>query len=197
MVRAGISGILFRGLDDVGAALRSALGHADERCLARLVTDAMAPAVPPEARVLIEFCMEHARSAPTVAEIASELGVHRKTLVNWMMQAHLPTPSAVTAWCRILLAARRLDEPGRSVEHVALDLGFGSASELRNMLRRYTGLRPGEIRERGGFNFVLELFLRERAGGVPHRELPVARRRTVRHSRRPYIRRSLRSPHPA
>jgi len=146
--------------------------------------------------MVIEYCIEHARAAPTVAQLAAAIGVHRKTLVNWMLQDHLPPPRAITGWCRILLAARLLEDPGRSVESVALDLGFGSGTELRNMLRRYTGLRAGEIRGRGGFQQVLHLFMQGReqplpslpaapANGsydsvhIPLPELPVAHRRTV------------------
>jgi AraC-like DNA-binding protein len=162
MMHAGISGILIRGLDDVGTALRSALECADDRCVTETVTDAVAPLIPAEGRMVVEYCIEHARAAPTVAEIASAIGVHRKTLVNWMTQARLPTPRAVTAWCRLLLATRLLEDPGRSVESVALELGFGSGTELRNMLRRYTGLRPADVRGHDGFQHVLELFIHER-----------------------------------
>jgi AraC-like DNA-binding protein len=179
MMQAGVSDILFRGLDDPRQALRSALDRADERCIAEFVTDAVGALIPAEGRMVVEYCIEHARAAPTVEKIASAIGVHRKTLVNWMTQARLPPPRAVTAWCRLLLAAWLLEDPGRSVESVALDLGFGSGTELRNMLRRYTGLRPAEVRGGGGFQQVLQLFIHQRQEHAPHPELPVARPGTV------------------
>jgi transcriptional regulator GlxA family with amidase domain len=60
-------------------------------------------------------------------------------------------------WCRLLIAARMLEDPGRAVEHVALLLDFPSGASLRNMLKRYTGLRPLEIRENGGMRCVLHI----------------------------------------
>lgn len=161
MARAGISGIIFRGYDDVGSALRSALARAEDLSVAEAVSRAITPLISPEGRTIVEYCIEHARAAPAVSEVAAAIGVHRKTLVNWMASAGLPAPSAVIAWCRLLLAARLLEEPARSVECVALDLDFGSATELRNMLRRYTGLRPTEVRQRGGFGFLLKLFTQQ------------------------------------
>lgn len=179
MVHSGISGIVFREVDDPGRVIRSALECAEDRRLAEAVTGAIGPLVPAQGRTFVTYCIEHARAAPTVAEVASSIGVHRKTLVNWMLQAGLPTPRAVTAWSRILLATWLLGDAERSVESVALDLGFGSASELRNMLRRYTGMRPAQLRGRGGFPRVLELFLHQRRADVAHREPLIAHRRTV------------------
>jgi hypothetical protein len=40
---------------------------------------------------------------------------------------------------------------------------FASATALRNMLRRYTGLRPQQVRERGGLRCVVEAFRRSLA----------------------------------
>jgi AraC-like DNA-binding protein len=179
MVHAGISGIVFREVDDPGRVIRSALECAEDRRLAETVTGAIGPLVPTQGRTFIAYCIEHARTAPTVAEVASSIGVHRKTLVNWMLQAGLPTPRAVTAWSRILLATWLLGAAERSVESVALDLGFGSASELRNMLRRYTGMRPAELRGPGGFPRVLELFIHQRRADIAHREPLVSHPRTV------------------
>ena len=68
--------------------------------------------------------------------------------------------SAMIAWCRLITAARLLEDPGRTVEQVALLLDFPSGASLRNMLKRYTGLAPGEVRENGGMRCVIHAFLR-------------------------------------
>jgi transcriptional regulator GlxA family with amidase domain len=94
----------------------------------------------------------------TVADAAAALGVHRKTLVDRLATAQLPTPSAMIAWCRLTLAAQMLEDPARSVEQIALLLDFSSAASLRNMLKRYTGLSPREVRENGGLRCVLHAF---------------------------------------
>lgn len=52
-------------------------------------------------------------------------------------------------WCRLLAAAVLLEDRGRPVDHIALELDFPSGAAFRNMLKRYTGLSPAELRARG------------------------------------------------
>jgi len=158
LARAGVSDLILRGVDDVGIALRSALTTAQEHCVAKQVLDAIAPLVPPGIVPFLRYALEHARQAVSVTDAASALGVHRKTLVDRLASARLPTPSAMIAWCRLTLAAQMLEDPARSVEQVALLLDFSSSAALRNMLKRYTGLSPREVRENGGLRCVLHAF---------------------------------------
>ena len=60
-------------------------------------------------------------------------------------------------------AARLLDDPGRTIEQVALKLDFPSGAALRNMFKRYTGLRTTEVRENGGVRCLVHTFKRELA----------------------------------
>ena len=61
------------------------------------------------------------------------------------------------------MAARLLEDPGRTIEQVALKLDFASGTALRNMFKRYTGLRTTEVRENGGVRCLLHAFKRELA----------------------------------
>lgn len=158
LARAGVNDLILRGVDDVGVALRSAIASAQDHCSAEHVLEAIEPIVPATVVPFIGYCLEHARRALSVAEVATALGVHRKTLVDRLTAASLPSPSAIIAWCRLILAARLLEDPARSVEQVALLLDFPSGASLRNMLKRYTGLRPAEIRENGGMRCVIHVF---------------------------------------
>ena len=160
LARVGVNDLILRGVSDVGVALRSAIVSAQDHCGAKHIIEALAPMIPPSIVPFMGYCLEHARHALSVSEVATALGVHRKTLVDRLAAASLPTPSAMIAWCRLLLAARLLEDPGRSVEQVALLLDFPSGASLRNMLKRYTGLRPGEIRENGGVRCVLHVMKR-------------------------------------
>lgn len=165
LTKAGVDDVLVREYEDPGTLLRGVLASARGRRTASEVLPTVAPHVMPEVLPIIACCLEHAGRPTSVADIARELGVHRKTLVNRMSVAGLPTPSAVIAWCRLLLAARLLEDPGRSVEHVALALEFGSGTALRNMLRRYTRLRPADVRAGGGLQSVLRLFIQALRAG--------------------------------
>lgn len=157
---AGAHELLFHGIDDSGVALRSVLASAGQACAASQVLSAIAPDVPPTLFPLFEFCLSYPERATSVQAVAQVLGVHRKTLVNYCAQASLPPPGAVLAWCRLLLVGHFLETPGRTVEGIALRVEFASATALRNMLRRYTGLRPQQVRERGGLRCVVDAFHR-------------------------------------
>ena len=157
---AGAHELLFHGIDDSGVALRGILTSAGQACAAAQVLGAIRDDVPPALLPLFEFCLAYPERATSVQAVAHALGVHRKTLVNHCAQASLPPPGAVIAWCRLLLVGHFLETPGRTVEGIALRVEFASASALRNMLRRYTGLRPQQVRERGGLCCVVDAFRR-------------------------------------
>jgi AraC-like DNA-binding protein len=127
------------------------------------------PMLPATVRPIVEHCVLRARTPLTVAGVARALGVHRKTLVNKLRRAGFPGPRAIIGWSRLLLAAHALEDPGRPVERIALDLEFASATAMCNMLRRYTGLRPREVRENGGVACVLHLFTRALGDAPPTR----------------------------
>ena len=158
LARAGVNDLVLRGVDDVGVALRAAIAAAQDHCGAREVLTLVEPLVPPTVLHFIRFCLENGRRTLTVEEVARALGVHRRTLVERHSAAGLPSPSAMIQWCRLLIAARLLEDVGRAVEHVALLLDYPSGTALRNMLKRYTGLRPAEVRENGGMRCVLHIF---------------------------------------
>lgn len=165
--QAGAHELLFHGIDDSGVALRDVLTSASHAAAAEEVIREIGADVPPILQPLFEFCLAYPKRATSVQAVAQVLGVHRKTLVNYCAQAGLPPPGALIAWCRLLLVGRLLERPGNTVEGIAHEVEFASATALRNMLRRYTGLRPQEVREHGGMRCVVEAFRRSvaRRGG--------------------------------
>jgi hypothetical protein len=66
--------------------------------------------------------------------------------VNQSRAEEFRPPGAVIAWCLLLLTAGLLAAPGVTVKRIAVQLNFPSATALRNMLKRYTKLRPGDLR---------------------------------------------------
>ncbi len=161
MAHAGVHELIMQGFDDVGIALRTVTESAARRCAASRVMDALGRDLPATVLPFVHFCLERGWSTPTVTEAAAYLGVHRKTLVYRFRSTGLPSPSAMIGWCRLFTAAHMLEDPSRSVSTIALSLDFSSSAALRGMLRRYTGLRPQELRARGGLDAVLSCF-RER-----------------------------------
>ncbi|MGQ0537484.1 MAG: helix-turn-helix domain-containing protein [Gemmatimonadaceae bacterium] len=158
--RAGVNDLVLCDVDDVRATLRNALARAEDHCTANFVMDQLGRGPSQPMLNVIRTCLERGRRALTVGELAGELGVTRKTLSDWTRQAGFPPPKAVISWCRLMMCARLLEDPGRTIEQVAMLADFPSSTSLRNMLRRYTGLRPVEIRENGGLRCVLHAFKR-------------------------------------
>ncbi len=158
LVRAGANELIIRGRDDVGVTLRATLMSAKEHCTTERVMFAVGEALPRPVREIVEFCLANASRVRTVEEVAIGLGVNRRTLANRLSVLGAAPPSEIVGWCRLLQAARMLEDRGRSVEEVALALDFSSATGLRNMFRRYMGRRPSQIRESDGFGLVLRSF---------------------------------------
>jgi len=160
VVQAGANGIILEGVEDEGVALLDAIEHAESECVARLVMAEVGPLLREEARPVVEYCLAQARRPMTVDDVAAALGACRRTLGRRLLRAGLPSPQATIGWCRLLAAAQAMEEGGRTLEQVALRLEFPGAASLRNMLLRYTGLRPRDVREGGGLRCVLAAFRR-------------------------------------
>ncbi|HEX6313364.1 MAG TPA: helix-turn-helix domain-containing protein [Gemmatimonadaceae bacterium] len=159
--RAGVSQLVFQGVDDLKPALRSAVDAAIDQASAAALAEQFEPHIPAAVMPFLRYCLEHARRDISVEEVAAAMGVHRKTLVERLRAARLPSPRTMIGWSRLLIASRMLDDPGRTIEQVALKLDFPSGAALRNMFKRYTGLRTSEVRQNGGVRCLVHAFRRE------------------------------------
>jgi AraC-like DNA-binding protein len=174
MARAGVHDLVRAGFDDVGFALGVALASATANCVIETVRGELEQLVAREVWPFVSWCLTRAHGAISIRAAAEALGLDRRTLVRRLDRAGLPHPRRIAGWCRVIAAARLLDEPIYTLEQVALRLDFPSGTALRNMLRRYTGLRPRELRENGGVRCVIHLFKRELAGERPGAAMPPA-----------------------
>lgn len=158
MARAGASQLVIRDLHDTRSDLRAALDLADDDAVADLAIAALGRAVGSDAWSIVEHCLQHARDAERVEDVARALGVTRKTLALRLREAGLPSPKEIVFWARLLLATYLMGQPRHSIEWIAHELGFASGAALHNATRRHTGLGLREIRRRGGFVYVLARF---------------------------------------
>jgi AraC-like DNA-binding protein len=159
MANAGVTDLIRAGFDDDGLALRSALRNAAINCTSNFVRSHIAGVIPEDALPIVMFILDEARASLSVSEIARALGMSRRTLLRRLQRDRLPAPRSLIGWCRLILAARLMEDAGRTIESVALTLDFPSAASLRNMLWRYAHLRPTEIRGDGGARAVLQQFV--------------------------------------
>ncbi len=158
MSEAGVHEFMFVGVDDGGMAIRSVIASAQRACAAARVSARLVPILPERLGHITHACLMHPDKGRTVAGLAEVLGVHRKTLLNQCARAGGPAPAELIGWCRLMLAAHLQAATGQTVEWVALELDYPSATSLRNAMKRYTGLRAGEVHERGGLSTVLQAF---------------------------------------
>jgi AraC-like DNA-binding protein len=164
LTQAGADTFIISGYDDLGLSLRQRLAFAWSRRAAEDALAALAPWETPESAPILTYCLYHSAEPLTVHAVADALSIDRSTLGRRLAAASLPAAGHLISWCRLLCAARWLEDPDRTVEQAALVLGFGSGSALRNMYRRYVRLPPREVRARGGLTCVLSLLVRELSG---------------------------------
>lgn len=164
MSEAGVHEFMFVGVDDAGMAIRSVIASAQRACAAARVSAALTPLLPERLAHIAHACLMHPEKGRTVAGLAAVLGVHRKTLLNQCAHVGGPAPSELIGWCRLMLAAHLQAATGQTVEWVALELNYPSATALRNAMKRYTGLRARQVLDRGGLATVLQAFVKRLPG---------------------------------
>lgn len=165
LVQAGVHELVFRGVDDSSTAFRQTLARASQASAGHQVLDALGEHLTPDAMAIVQTCVQYAWPDFSSRALAQVLGVNVKTLVKHCRTSGLPSPGALLNWLRLMVVAYLLEAEGRALEHVAAAFGLESASPLRNLMKRYTGLRALEVRTGGGLKVVIEAFLRPDAFG--------------------------------
>jgi AraC-like DNA-binding protein len=165
LVHAGVHELVFRGVDDTAEAFRHTLARATQTSAAREVLNGLRTHLTSDAMEIVETTVQYAWPGFNSRALANVLGVNVKTLVKQCRTSGLPSPGALLNWMRLMVVAYLLEAEGRALEHVAAAFGLESASPLRNLMKRYTGLRSLEVRDGGGLKIVIEAFLRDDAFG--------------------------------
>ncbi|MEP6690237.1 MAG: helix-turn-helix domain-containing protein [Gemmatimonadaceae bacterium] len=161
--RFGIDGLVVADQDDEPRRMLGLIEQADARGVVEMLRRSIID-VKPTVRdaTLIAVTRAHERLSPeTLARI---LGVRRKALSERLSQSGFPTAQRLIAWGRLIVAARMLEDSGRSADSVALALDFPSGSAFRNTCQRYVRSAPHQIRAGGGAHFVIAAFLDEARG---------------------------------
>lgn len=172
LTAAGVHQFLFTGMTDSGIVFRDVIAAARRGCAADWVMTRLAPHVPPRLQRCAEAVLSNPERVTTVPALATELRVHRKTLFNWCENARFIPPGELIAWARLALVGFHLENTGCTVETIALDLAYPSDTTLRNTIKRYTGRRAQEVRDRGGLDLVVAEFVQRVAAhrGTLHEE---------------------------
>jgi AraC-like DNA-binding protein len=157
-VRAGPVRLVLDDTDDVGHAVREAIEDGDIAPACADTARVIAAYVPSAAKPVFHYCIMNVRRPLTVVDVARAVGVHPRSLHRRLSALGLPSPSSSISWSRLFVAVHLMNDASRSVEHVALHLRFSSGSALRNMLKRYSGLTPSELRRPEGLSRIATIF---------------------------------------
>lgn len=167
---AGAHQFLFLGMEDYGVSLRAVLDLAKRQCGAEWVMERLSRVVPSLLHPMLEATLARPDAIRSLPDLASAIGVHRKTLFNHCRRVGFLAPAELIAWARLAMVAYMLETTPCTIERIAIELGYASDTALRNTIKRYTGQRAGEIRAAGGVDPViqaLEARLRRGPGGDP------------------------------
>jgi AraC-like DNA-binding protein len=154
LVLAGAHRLVFHGIDDTGIALRSILNAAQQASVGERAAAELMQVVPPKLAAFVSHVTRYP-ATQRVSQVAEALGYHRKTLVNHCVQAQFISPHELLCWCRLAVAGELMASSCRTIQAIAMQLDFPSDTSLRNMMKRYTGLKASEVRERGGARCVV------------------------------------------
>jgi AraC family transcriptional regulator len=94
---------------------------------------------------VVELLHERAPAAPSLADLATEAGVHPAHLARAFRQRFGMTVCEYSRNLRLEWAAARLSEE-RSLARIAVEAGFADQSHFTRAFRRHFGVTPGRYR---------------------------------------------------
>jgi len=156
---AGATEIILGEFDELDLIANKIVDIGIASGVANRVDAAIEGIVPAHLRDFFLFSVANARYGMSVEGTVARLQKSRKTVSNWLLAAQLPPPARIVGWARVLVAARMLEDTTRSAEKVARELHLMSGTALRNLMKRYLHCSPDVLRQRGGFEYALTVFV--------------------------------------
>lgn len=96
----------------------------------------------------------------TVNDLARRLYMSRRALGRRLAAARLPVPSHWLQVARLLRVISRLQNSEASIFSVGYEMGYPDGFAVSNQMHRLLGYRPSDVRERLGWEWVFETWLR-------------------------------------
>lgn len=172
----GVAEVLVRGMEDTPQGIAGAVRHAQRSVLRGTMQEVVPPYVAGPARLLLLAAAEAIARGGHAPDLAAALHVTETTVMRRCERLCLPPPRRLLAWARVLLAARLLDQPGRTSQSVAYACGYATEAGLRRVIREFLGTGVTELRRRGALEVAAGAFLAElrrlRAAGREARPVP-------------------------
>jgi AraC-like DNA-binding protein len=143
---------------ELRGALQAVLARERSRLRRIHAAAACVPLVAIGAREAVRYAIENGDRPMGVPHLAASIGTPRKSLDRYLSLNTPLTAREIIVWGRLLAIGIELDDPNVTVASISPALRFTSASALRNLLQRHTGLTPSELRARGGLQEILSRF---------------------------------------
>jgi len=118
--------------------------------------------LPPLAQEAIRWAIEHAESRPHVSDLAAALAMSPRAFLREMKGLGLGSPRDLLLWGRLIRASHLLERSSETVESVAFHFGYATGGALGKALKRHVGYSPTELLKRGGLDWTLQVFQKER-----------------------------------
>ena len=99
----------------------------------------------------------------SVSAMSRSLYLSRRAIGRRFMSRGLPVPSHWLQMARLLRVAVKLQTTEATVASLAIDHGYPDGFSVSNQMERLIGHRPSEIRERLGWEWILEAWLKREA----------------------------------
>jgi AraC-like DNA-binding protein len=121
-----------------------------------------------ETRRIIRRIVELSAEVRTLTAVSRGVYLSRRALGRRFRDRGLPVPSHWLQFCRILRVVIKLQNSDLSLHEVARTFGYPDGFTLSNQMDRLVGARPSLARERLGWEWVVESWLRMewRGGGL-------------------------------
>ena len=114
-----------------------------------------------ETRRIVRRIVELSAELKTLTALARGVYLSRRALGRRFKKRGLPVPSHWLQFCRVLRATMKMQGSGRSVHEAARSLGYPDGFTLSNQMDRLVGVRPSVARERLGWEWVVEAWLKK------------------------------------
>ena len=117
---------------------------------------------------LLRRIMELSAELKSVSALSRSLYLSRRALGRRLMTRGLPVPSHWLQLGRLLRLSTRLQNTEANIASIAYDYGYPDGFSLSNQMQRLVGVRPSQVREYLGWEWIFEAWLRKEAdeGGL-------------------------------
>ena len=163
--RWGVSEVIVHGVEDTPSGILRAIRFAQGKVLQELMEEILPPYLPGKVRRLLFAAAEAVAAGGHSPDLAAVLGVTETTVIRRCERLRLPPPRRLLAWMRVILAARLLQDQGRTSQSVAYACGYANEAGLRRVFQNFLGTSVTELRRRGALETATGVFLAELRNG--------------------------------